>query len=163
MLPFPPHPGVVRGGPAPAVVWAPALHTLTTHAPRPCLDCAPGRALLCVLGPPHYLCLQCSEDLCLTHGHRDGQTSEGDNPVWLRDRPGPELRTAAGEALPESFRPSGRAEHKWAGIWKEGVHQHPQMCPEGQERVTSQGPQRFRGSTGSQSEMGPESFSVLKG
>lgn len=28
-------------------------------------------------------CPQCCEDLCLTHGHRDGQACEGHNPVWL--------------------------------------------------------------------------------
>lgn len=53
-------------------------------------------------------CPQCSEDFRLSHGHGDGQAREGHHLVWLRDRSCPELCAAAGETLPEGFRPPGR-------------------------------------------------------
>lgn len=62
----------------------------------------PGRSGLCTHRMPSPLpCLQRSEDLCLAHGHCDGQACEGNYPVRLGDWPGPELRTAARETLQE--------------------------------------------------------------
>lgn len=99
MLPFP-H---TQGAPRPST---PTATLLGAHARA---WGGPGSVRL---GPPHPTLAhsQRGEDLGLTHGHRDGEASEGDNSVRLRDRPGPELRTAAGEALPEGFRPPGRTE-----------------------------------------------------
>ena len=90
--------------------------------PRPYLDHAPGEAVALYAWdhPSPCPCLQCGEDLCLTHGHCDGKASEGDNPLWLRDWPGPELCTAAGETLPEGFRPPGRAKSRGLGTWEGG-------------------------------------------